>query len=396
MRCIGVRFGTVFRGDVASYVNVTELFIFLVAMCSWDELAAQDSTVSRTPQVQTSSTVSQGVEIREAYIRAKQEADVATLEQGQLSKFHAVEGDFLKTGSLIAQLDDGIAKLALDLATIEVQILEKETQESNSIAIAESALTESRKLLEQVKIDAESARSGADAKYSVQQAENDATAGEENLQRAADARREFRSSISDQQLANLTLARDQSLLKLEQARHSQTLLDLQARAKAAAIGQQEAAVKRLEDTLTKVRGDHSTSFLKLASLNKQRDIAGERLNRRRIPAPFDGMIVERFIEEGEWADAGKPVARLVRLDILQVEGFADASKINISCRGRKVKVRCENVALNNEIEGKLTFISPEVDRVNQQVHVVAEIPNVELKLLPGLPARMWVLPESSN
>ena len=387
MNNIWVRFDTSFSGGPA-------LFIFLGAMLSCTDLAGQESPAERSLQVQSTAVVQEGVEIREAFIRAKQEADVATLEQGQLSVFHSVEGDFLKKGATIAQLDDGIAKLALDLATIEVQVLEKETQESNSIAIAESAVTESRKLLEQVKIDAESARSGATAKYTVQQAENDAKAGEENLKRIADARREFRASVSDQQLSNLTLARDQSLLKLDQARHNQTLMELQARSKEAAIGQQEAAVKRLEDTLAKARSDHSTSLLKLASLNKQRDIAGERLNRRRILAPFDGMIVERFIEEGEWADAGKPVARFVRLDILQVEGFADASNINMSCRGRKVRVRCENIDVSHEIEGKLTFISPEVDRVNQQVHVVAEIPNAELKLLPGLPARMWVLPEA--
>lgn len=387
MNSIKVRLDTSFGGRSA-------LLIFLGAMLCCTDLGGQESPAVRSSQVQSTSVVQEGVEIREAFIRAKQEADLATLEQGQLSSFHAVEGDFLKQGATIAQLDDGIARLALDLAIIEVQILEKETQESNSIAIAESALTESRKLLEQVKIDAESARAGATAKYTVQQAENDAKAGEENLKRVADARREFRASVSDQQLSNLTLARDQSLLKLEQTRHNQALMELQARAKEAAIGQQEAAVKRLEDTLAKTRSDHSTSILKLASLNKQRDIAGERLNRRRILAPFDGMIVERFIEEGEWADAGKPVVRFVRLDILQVEGFADASNINMGCRGRKVRVRCENIDVSHVIEGKLTFISPEVDRVNQQVHVVAEIPNTELKLLPGLPARMWVLPEA--
>lgn len=379
---------------MSSEVKLLGHFVVLLVLATSVESTAQETPSTRTAPVPTASSTGEGVEIREAFIRAKQEAEVAALEQGQLSRFHAEEGDFVKHGEPIAQLDDGIAKLALDLASIEVQIVEKETQETNSIAIAESAVSEARKMLEQAKIDAEAARSGANAKYAIQQADNEAKASEKSLQRAEDARQEFRSSISEQQLSNLTLARDQSLLKLEQAQHSQTQLELQARSKEALVGQQEASVKRLEDTLAKVRDDQATSLLKLASLTKQRDIAKERLDRRRIQAPFDGMIVERFIEEGEWIDAGKPVARLVRLDILQVEGFADATKVNMSCRGRKVRVRCGNVDVSNEIEGKLTFISPEVDRVNQQVHVIAEIPNSDLKLLPGLPARMWVLPES--
>ena len=43
-----------------------------------------------------------------------------------------------------------------------------------------------------------------------------------------------------------------------------------------------------------------------------------------------------------------------------------------------------------EVTGKVTFVSPEVDPVNHQVRVWAEVDNTELVLRPGLAAEMTI------
>ena len=48
------------------------------------------------------------------------------------------------------------------------------------------------------------------------------------------------------------------------------------------------------------------------------------LERRRITAPLDAVVVELSRHEGEWAQVGDPVMRLVRIDRLRVEGFLNA------------------------------------------------------------------------
>ena len=50
------------------------------------------------------------------------------------------------------------------------------------------------------------------------------------------------------------------------------------------------------------------------------------LKKHRITSPLDGVIVQLYRKPGEWVSPGDPIARLVRMDRLRVEGFVDASK----------------------------------------------------------------------
>ena len=49
--------------------------------------------------------------------------------------------------------------------------------------------------------------------------------------------------------------------------------------------------------------------------------AEENIARRRIISPIDGVVVDMVRQKGEWINAGEPLARVVRMDRLHVEGF---------------------------------------------------------------------------
>src|SRR6056297_3810828 len=56
----------------------------------------------------------------------------------------------------------------------------------------------------------------------------------------------------------------------------------------------------------------------------EREIAEYELKRRNITAPFDGYVETRVAQQGEWVQAGTPIATLVKLDTVRVEGVVDA------------------------------------------------------------------------
>ncbi|MBW3596811.1 MAG: HlyD family efflux transporter periplasmic adaptor subunit [Planctomycetes bacterium] len=118
------------------------------------------------------------------------------------------------------------------------------------------------------------------------------------------------------------------------------------------------------------------------------------VDKLKILSPLDGMVVQVYKNRGEWVAPGDPIARVVRMDRLRVQGDVNASvyspqeladkpvtvQVELS-RGRTVK-----------LEGKVTFVSPIVEGKNFQVW--AEVDNREENgfwlLRPGLAADMAI------
>ena len=158
------------------------------------------------------------------------------------------------------------------------------------------------------------------------------------------------------------------------------------------MSQQQVAVQRLEQSLKEAESAQEIAKLKIQSLTKASAIAEARLDRRRLKAPFAGMIVEKLRNTGEWVESGDPVLRVLRLDVLLVEGYVSANLVSPKLRGHKVTVVCDVAGTPRKVEGTIVFVSPEIDSVSQQVQVRAEISNPDLALRPGQPAQMWITP----
>lgn len=89
---------------------------------------------------------------------------------------------------------------------------------------------------------------------------------------------------------------------------------------------------------------------------------------------------------------GTAVVRIVRLDRLKVQGFIGAEHLPASVQGRKVRIeipRADGSAIT--LESTVAFVSPEVNPINKQRPVWAEIDNESLLLSPGMKAEMTIL-----
>ncbi|MCL4202734.1 MAG: HlyD family efflux transporter periplasmic adaptor subunit [Pirellulaceae bacterium] len=84
--------------------------------------------------------------------------------------------------------------------------------------------------------------------------------------------------------------------------------------------------KALLDTLA------AEMTFKIAGLQREEETAqleavDNRLNRRTIRAPFDGVVVKIHRQQSEWVKPGEPIMRLVRMDRLRIEGFVNADLV---------------------------------------------------------------------
>ena len=77
------------------------------------------------------------------------------------------------------------------------------------------------------------------------------------------------------------------------------------------------------------RMDRSVAHNNILSAQARLSQAKERLKRTSILAPFDGVVSERWLQAGEWADNGDAIVRLVSADNLEIETHIPASSLKL-------------------------------------------------------------------
>jgi RND family efflux transporter MFP subunit len=169
------------------------------------------------------------------------------------------------------------------------------------------------------------------------------------LKRSLESVEKFPKSVSQTELDRLKLLADKATLEIEQA----------------GLDQQQA---------------------KLSWQIKKNDVdrAALLLERRSIRAPFPGMVVQWKKQRGEWVEPGMAVVRIIRLNRLRAEAFVSSKGLPLDLVGRAVTLLVDLPGKpQSKFEGRLVFVHPEIDPVNAQVRVWAEIDNTNFLLSPG-------------
>ncbi len=154
----------------------------------------------------------------------------------------------------------------------------------------------------------------------------------------------------------------------------------------------EAEVERLKllvdraevDLKRQKRNSQVAKLTQKIKLNEIEQIK-EQIARHQIKTPIDGMVVSVDTNLGEWVMPSNPIAKLVRVDRLRVEGFVTADQAAQDLMGREVRLQIKIPGSGEtEFKGVVTFVHPDANPVNSQVRVWAEIDNSDFKLRPGL------------
>ena len=127
--------------------------------------------------------------------------------------------------------------------------------------------------------------------------------------------------------------------------------------------------------LTEAQGDQAQAELSELKI---------RLEQTKIPAPMDGHIAQRFLDEGAVVSPATPIVRLVNLSTMVTRANVPEREISKLRVGNRAVVRVDAYG-NDVFEGKVTRVSPVLDAATRSALVEVEIPNRNV----GLKAEMF-------
>jgi macrolide-specific efflux system membrane fusion protein len=261
-------------------------------------------------------------EVQSVVLRLIAEAAVPAQEAGVITAVAVHEGQRVKQGELLAQVDDQVAEMA-----------------------ARSA-----------KLAFDAAREKASSDVEIRYANKAAEVAEAELRRSNESIEHFAKSVSQSQLDVEKLTLEKSRLEAEQAEHQQQIARLEMNSK---------------------ENEWSAAKVQVA--------------RRRIVAPFDGVVVQIYVRLGEWVEPGQKAMRIVNVDRLKAEGFLPAQDVRDNLRDAPARLTVDLPGqAGATFNGKVVFVSPEIDPITGQVRVWAEIDNRDGKLRPGQQVKMTI------
>lgn len=263
-------------------------------------------------------------------------AVVAAEVEGLIAAFLAQEGQFLKCGEVLARIDATNAGLRLEEArrTLErwealLAELEAGTRRE-TIRALEAAAAEAEANLEKWKYERERILGLFDR-------------GESNPKERHDVEMDYLASER-----RLAVAQAQ----LEQARNGPRAEEI-ARARAD-VATQSATVKRLT-----------------------RD-----LERTQIRAPFDGFVVQKRTEVGEWIESGGAVCEMIAIDTIKVRVDVPESAVRYAQPGQNATVEIE--ALCRTLTAPVARLVPRGSPSARTFPVEIDLPNADHQILPGM------------
>jgi RND family efflux transporter MFP subunit len=224
--------------------------------------------------------------------------------------------------------------------------------------VAQIADREVRIERQRKQLELEAARRQVENDVDIRFARKSAEVAEAELRRAKESRQIYAKSVSDTEADRLELVVQRARLEVEQAEYDAEIAELTRRIKQ---GELEAVEAQIE--------------------------------RRRVVAPLAGVVANVYRQPGEWVEPGDAVVRIVRVDRLRVEGFLPLAEFDEWIAGAAVRLRVggpEDPA--PKLEGKIVFVSPEVDPVNSQIRVWAEVENRQMRLRPGMRVALEICP----
>ena len=145
--------------------------------------------------------------------------------------------------------------------------------------------------------------------------------------------------------------------------------------------------KELEKTGAVSASDYEAILRRQESAEIALEEATTMLSQCEVRSPFAGVIVDRMVEAGDYANEGQAVFRLIRLDRVKV--VLDVPERDIgSVQAGQRKGFTLAVLPGREFEGEVTFVSSQADRASNSFRVELEAGNGEGVLKAGMIAQV--------
>lgn len=267
----------------------------------------------------------------------------------------------LTIGSALVRAIDNVEVPAREAGVIAEILVREGTVVATGDLLARIDATASKLEQQRAELELKLARMEAENDVSVRFAEKSLATAQAELRRAEQSDKQYPRSVSQTELEQLRLTVARSALEIEQAKHQ----------RAVAIASTDLKENQLA-------------------------AAAWGVQRCAIRSPLAGVVVQVHHRAGEWVSPGDAVVRVVRVDRLRAESFLSAEKADATLVGRPVVLETTvSGGKTGRFAGKIVFVGTEVDPVNGQVRLWAEIDNRGRRLRPGLRGTMVIEPATT-
>ncbi len=381
---------------------VLTLVTFLLPVVVLAQRAGQARTANtvRTENIQLHTVQRADVAVMVNAIGSVEASEVAQLNlttPGRIDEVLVEEGDYVLAGDVLVQQEADAqriaheqALLALDLANLRLQDL-LEPVDEDDIRVAEANVRSAWGAVQ----SAESVVSDEDlraAELAVRQAQ---AAYDEAIRRRTTAQGgqgDDAYALLDAQVGETSFNLDIARRRLESLR---TANQGQLGAAYARARQAEAELERVKAGPQQAEIDRAELAVQQAQL--QLDEAATAYNRRRLVAPFDGIVSRVYIEEGSIVAPGVPAIELTNISPLHVRAEVDEVDIRQIEAGMSARVQLDalpNIWLNGMIERIAVVGQDREGIVSYDVKVLLD--DMDPRVRHGMTAEAAVVVEESR
>ncbi|QDT03159.1 dihydrolipoamide acetyltransferase [Rubripirellula lacrimiformis] len=318
--------------------------------------------------------------------------DVPAGRTGSIASMTVREGDSVATGKLIATTDDREARIRQAIAATQLDVARRKIKDGLSTEQAEAAVGSTRQAAKEQEMLKRVANKKATNLVRIAATEKASEVAKNELDRALASRRAYAQSISTSEIEGLRLAYEKSILETQQAKSEHEIEELSAQAETEAAAGHLWLVQQSKLELRQAEVDEKINELNLELARQQTELANLEVLRHQVVSPIDGVVVEIHRRPGDWVTEGEPMVRVIRLNRLRAEGFANLDDVSALKRSPQVNLRIQTAESVVQRSGKIVFVSPEIDPVNKQVRFWVEFDNSDLVVLPGMRLSLELTP----
>ncbi len=191
----------------------------------------------------------------------------------------------------------------------------------------------------------------------------------------------------------------------ELARTERLLRQSAATAQQGDRAERDARVAR--EQLAGARAARGSATQEVAALDAQVAALDDRLARSRITSPLDGTVLARYVEPGEYVQAGQPLFKLASLDSLTFRAYVSHAQLTRLRLGQEVTVGVDRADSIVALPGRVTWIASAAEftptpiqtrdeRVDQVYAVKVAVANPDRRLRIGMPGELVIGPEGED
>jgi len=166
------------------------------------------------------------------------------------------------------------------------------------------------------------------------------------------------------------------------------------------IRRQGLSVERAELEVARAKKADSLAKIEIDLRAADLSIIEDSLRRLQVQSPLSGVVLQLFHQRGEWVTAGEPVARVARIDRLDVHALLAAEQISPqACRDQPVSVQWVDPSTKetHRLRGRVMSVQPQrVAGARYRIQAIVENERTadgkDWKLHPGTEIQMFVYP----